>query len=462
MNKEKKILFALDFLSLNISTFFLFYLKFKSGIFNTVVEHGYSELFVNMGVMYLFWCLIFIFRDMYRSFYFRSIIEIFFTSVKTLFVGFVFIYLVTLDFSEVMPKGRLALLFYLVFLVTAVGGSRMLFFFFQKKLLAKGIGLRNTLIVGSNDSGRDLVIKYQKGGLLGLKIVGFIDDKDNVSQNEGQLPIVGSLENIGDVIKEKKIKEVLISLDQEDDFLINKILLKCKNFNVHFKLIPSLSDIISGHVRINELFGCPLMEIFPERLTLFQTMIKRISDILAALILLVVSLPVMLISVVIIKFESPGGVVFKQERTGKDFKEFTLYKFRSMCANAEAKTGAVWATKNDSRITKFGKFIRKTRIDELPQLINVLRGDMSFVGPRPERKVFIDQFIKDIPFYHKRLLVKPGLTGWAQVKHKYDESFDDVKEKLRFDLFYIENMSFQLDIIIMLNTVRVVVLGQGQ
>jgi len=130
--------------------------------------------------------------------------------------------------------------------------------------------------------------------------------------------------------------------------------------------------------------------------------------------------------------------------------------------NAEGKTGAVWAKKNDSRITRVGNFIRKTRIDELPQLINVIKGDMSFVGPRPERMVFVEQFVKTIPYYYKRLHVKPGLTGWAQVKHKYDESFDDVKEKLKFDLFYIENMSLKLDLAIILNTVTVVLFRKGQ
>lgn len=462
MNKEKKMLFLLDFLSINLSTIFLFFLKFKSGLFDTVIEHSLSQLIINMSVMYLFWFALFMFRDMYRSFYFRSTIEVLFTIIKTIFVGFILIYFVTIDFSEVMPKGRLALLFYSLFLLGSVAGSRMIFLYFQNKLLAKGIGLRNAIIVGYNEAGKELVNEYQKGRLLGLKVVGFIADKKHVKEEFSQISVIGNYENIEGVIKEKKIKEVLISLKKEDDFLFNKILLKCKNYNVHFKLIPSLSDIISGHVRTSELFGCPLMEIFPERLTLFQTLIKRVVDVVTALILLVFSLPIIIISSIIVKLESPGEVIFKQKRTGKDFNEFTLYKLRSMCANAEAQTGAVWATKNDARITKFGNFMRKTRIDELPQLINVIKGDMSFVGPRPERKVFIDQFIKEIPFYHKRLLVKPGLTGWAQVKHKYDESFDDVKEKLKFDLFYIENMSFQLDLIIMLNTIRVVVLGKGQ
>jgi len=462
MNKERKMLFILDFLSINLSTIFLFFLKFKSGFFDTVIEHNLTDLIINILVMYFFWFAVFMFRDMYRSFYFRSTIEILITTIKTIFTGFILIYFVTMDFSEIMPKGRLALLFYFLFMIIAVGGSRMLFLYFQNKLLARGIGLRNAVVVGYNKAGKELVNEYQKGRLLGLKIVGFIADDKFIQEQYSQIPVIGNYENIEKVIKEKKIREVLISLEEKDDFLFNKILLKCKNYNVHFKLLPSLSDIISGHVRTSELFGCPLMEVFPERLTLFQTLVKRTVDIIVAFVLLIISSPIVLISAIIIKLESPGEVIFKQKRMGKDFNEFTLYKLRSMCANAEAKTGAVWATKNDARITKFGNFMRKTRIDELPQLINVIKGDMSFVGPRPERKVFIDQFVKDIPFYHKRLLVKPGLTGWAQVKHKYDESFDDVKEKLKFDLFYIENMSFQLDLIIMLNTIRVVVLGKGQ
>jgi len=243
---------------------------------------------------------------------------------------------------------------------------------------------------------------------------------------------------------------------------MSKVVRKSKDHNVFFKAIPSLRDIISGHLRKDELFGFPLIEIFPELLTPFQSFLKRSIDISISVTILILMSPVMLLSAIIVKLESPGGIIYSQMRTGKDFKEFRIYKFRSMSQNAEAGTGAVWATKNDPRVTKFGLFMRKTRIDELPQLFNILIGNMSFVGPRPERKVFNDQFMETIPYYYKRFHVKPGLTGWSQVKYGYGGTYEDVVEKLKFDLFYIENMSLQLDLIITLNTVSVVLKGSGQ
>ncbi|KXS40792.1 MAG: undecaprenyl-phosphate galactose phosphotransferase [Candidatus Frackibacter sp. T328-2] len=186
--------------------------------------------------------------------------------------------------------------------------------------------------------------------------------------------------------------------------------------------------------------------------------IKRLTDIVASLIGLIISLPILLITAVAIKLESSGPVIFKQQRVGLNGKEFTIYKLRSMVKNAEAKTGPVWAKKNDMRVTKVGKFIRKTRIDELPQFVNILKGEMSLVGPRPERAVFIEEFSKDYPHFEDRLLVKPGVTGLAQVTGGYELT---PHQKARLDLLYIRRQGLWLDIKVLLQTVRVVIFGDG-
>jgi len=186
--------------------------------------------------------------------------------------------------------------------------------------------------------------------------------------------------------------------------------------------------------------------------------VKRLTDIVASLIGLIISLPILLITAVAIKLESSGPVIFKQQRVGLNGKEFTIYKFRSMVKNAEAKTGPVWAKKNDMRVTKVGKFIRKTRIDELPQFVNILKGEMSLVGPRPERAVFIEEFSKDYPHFEDRLLVKPGVTGLAQVTGGYELT---PHQKARLDLLYIRRQGLWLDIKVLLQTVRVVIFGDG-
>jgi exopolysaccharide biosynthesis polyprenyl glycosylphosphotransferase len=190
--------------------------------------------------------------------------------------------------------------------------------------------------------------------------------------------------------------------------------------------------------------------------------VKRVIDIVVSLLLLLIFSPILLLSIILIKMDSRGPILYKQKRVGKNGAIFTIYKFRSMVEDAERVTGPVWADKKDPRVTRVGRVMRKLRIDEFPQLINVFQGYMSLVGPRPERPFFVDQLRNEYPFYVRRLKVKPGITGWAQVKGKYDTTIEDVKEKLEYDLYYIENMSIQLDIKILLFTIYVMLRFEGQ
>ena len=188
---------------------------------------------------------------------------------------------------------------------------------------------------------------------------------------------------------------------------------------------------------------------------------KRLFDILISFLILILTFPLLVIIGIAIKLDSEGPVFYKQERCGIGGKIFKIYKFRTMKKDAEKLSGPVWSQKNDPRITRVGKFLRKVRMDELPQMLNILKGEMSLVGPRPERPFFVEKFALEIPYYKRRLRVKPGVTGWAQVKHKYDENIEDVKTKLKFDLFYIENMSLRMDLKILIRTIFVVLFGKG-
>jgi exopolysaccharide biosynthesis polyprenyl glycosylphosphotransferase len=218
--------------------------------------------------------------------------------------------------------------------------------------------------------------------------------------------------------------------------------------------LPNFYNLMSGF-KTSHIYGVSLIRFFSSNMKTWEWLLKRIIDIFISLIVLVAFLPIWIILALGIIIDSPGPIFYKQKRVGKNKQEFDLIKFRSMVKNAEEQTGPKWAVKEDPRITRFGKFLRKTGLDEIPQFFNVLMGEMSIVGPRPERIYFVNELEQSIQFYSRRLIVKPGITGWAQIKYKYDESIDDVREKLRYDLYYIENMSILLDLKIIVQTLLI-------
>jgi exopolysaccharide biosynthesis polyprenyl glycosylphosphotransferase len=228
------------------------------------------------------------------------------------------------------------------------------------------------------------------------------------------------------------------------------------------KLLPDFHQVVSGLSKTNQIFGMPLIEVSPEPMQLWELTAKRFFDVAISFIVLAVTFPLLVVIGMMIRFTSDGPAIYKQIRVGRNEKPFTMYKFRTMFDNAEKDTGPQWAIKNDPRITPIGKWLRRLRIDELPQFLNVLMGDMSLVGPRPERPHFVDKFSAEVPLYSRRHRVRPGITGWAQVKWKYDASMDDVREKTKYDLFYIENASMKMDAKILINTIMTVVKGRGQ
>ncbi len=239
-----------------------------------------------------------------------------------------------------------------------------------------------------------------------------------------------------------------------------RTLLNCRFRGIRVEEAASFYESLTGKILLDEVR--PSWFIFSEgfRKTTFTLQVKRITDILMAGILLVLSSPIMLFASILIKLDSKGPVIYKQDRVGEGWKDYTLFKFRSMVDNAEAM-GIQWAEEEDPRVTRVGKIIRRYRIDELPQLLNVLKGDMSFVGPRPERRFFVEDLAREIPYYPYRLFVKPGITGWAQIKYHYGASRNETMEKLQYDLYYIKQMSFLFDLSIMFDTIRVVLSGRG-
>ncbi len=358
--------------------------------------------------------------------------------------------------SLVIGRGVFVLASFLV--ITAVGGWRIVFEWAMRR-----VGTRERLLlVGTSAAAVSLARELYDRTELGVEIVGFIDpDPTRVGAPVLNPGIIGTVDDIPTIIRSKSVDRVVVSLADARGRLPMDKLLEMKLDGVTFDHLASVYEEYTGKIAVENLR--PSWLIFSEgfrKSRILQT-VKRALDIVTASVGLLLSLPIMALIAIAMKITSPGDVLFRQRRVGCNGRVFTLYKFRSMRPDAEALTGAVWAQRSDTRVTPIGRIMRKTRLDELPQFWNVLRGDMSLVGPRPERPEFVQGLTKEIPFYGQRHVVKPGLTGWAQVRYSYGASVEDALEKLQYDLFYIKNMSVGLDLFIIFKTIQTVVLRRG-
>jgi sugar transferase (PEP-CTERM system associated) len=357
-----------------------------------------------------------------------------------------------------MVLGRGVLLLSMGCIVGVISGWRL---FFQWLLTMRQLTMK-ILIVGTGEEARRVARELLDRRSLGYEITGFIDDdpaKLGVSIVNPR--VIGNSEQLPEIVEQERVDKIVIALPDRRGKLPLEALLTCKLHGVEVEDGTTFYERLSGRVMLENLR--PSWLIFSQGFTVLPLtgLVKRLFDMVLATVGLVLGLPLAILIAVLIKLDSYGPVFFTQERVGQYSKLFTLIKFRSMCIDAEGETGPVFADQYDSRITRIGRFLRVTRLDELPQLLNVLAGDMSFVGPRPERPFFVKQFEKEIPYYNQRLSVKPGVTGWAQVNYSYGANAEDAIEKLQLDLYYIKNMSIWLDLCIILKTLKIVVLGQG-
>jgi exopolysaccharide biosynthesis polyprenyl glycosylphosphotransferase len=319
-----------------------------------------------------------------------------------------------------------------------------------------------TVVVGGNARALHLVdeintLKKSPGFLF----KGYLKINGADEQLSASLPLFGKYPSLPAIIEKHQIEEVILSIESGDHKELENILALLENYNVRINIIPDTFDILSGNVKMTSLFGVPLIRLNTLLMPSWQFSIKRILDILLSIIALIILSPILLLISILVKTTSNGTVFFKQERIGRNGVPFQIIKFRSMFTDAE-KLGPQLSSTNDSRITKIGKVLRKTRFDELPQFWNVLAGDMALVGPRPERQFYIDQISKINPHYHKLHRIRPGITSWGQVKYGYAENVDQMVHRLRYDLLYLENMSLAMDIKILFYTVVIVLKGSGK
>jgi sugar transferase (PEP-CTERM system associated) len=362
--------------------------------------------------------------------------------------------------SPTLVIGRGVFAFATILIITLVAGWRVAFDW----LSVRGRPTERLLIVGTSGAAVTLARElFNRRSELGVELVGFVDSDPALVGTPVVNPgVIGTVADIPDLVRRRGVDRVVVSLgDARGKLNMDELLAMKLNYGVRFDHLASVYEQYTGKIAVENLR--PSWMIFSDgfRKSVTLETAKRLSDLALAIVGLVLAAPLMALSALALKLTSPGPVLYSQRRVGKDNEPFTIYKFRSMRVDAEAGTGAVWSRENDPRVTPVGRLLRRTRIDELPQLWNVLKGDMSFVGPRPERPEFVADLTKRIPFYGQRHVVRPGLTGWAQVRHSYGSTIDDAQEKLQYDLFYIKHMSMAFDIYIILDTVKTVLVRRG-
>jgi len=399
------------------------------------------------------------YNDLYDFKVASTIVEVSIRLLQSLGITSIVLALIYWAFPEVIIN-QLIFMLSIGFLLIFIIGWRLLYIFIVKK----GIFNRNIILLGSSPLAFDILNEIEMEPDCGYSVSVIIPDSEDEILDKDILEKIcvrKEKKDLCSVAKETGINKVVVALKEQRGRFPTQELIRCRTAGIEVIEGSSFYEMLTGKVLVTQIK--PSWLIFSEgfRKSKLMTMVKRLEDIFISIIMLILMSPVLVIVSMLIKLESRGRIFFYQNRVGQKKKEFRMHKFRSMVEDAEKKTGPVWAQTDDARITKVGRIIRRFRIDELPQLWDVLTGKMSMVGPRPERKHFTDDLEKKIPFYSERFIVKPGITGWAQISYSYGSNMDDAIEKLNYDLFYIKNLSIIMDMVILLRTAKTVLLGRG-
>ncbi len=455
VNKFAPVLLQLlaDIAGITSSYLIQYYLVFESGLFRPIAETDTMMIILPAVALNIFWITIFFFSGLYKNWFEKSPFEEFFTLLKSTLIGCAIAFFFVIYYEGVE---RMMILVYFGTLTINITIARFIARKIQYKLRISGFISFPSIIIGSFNRAKRIFSMIKKSPKWGIKALGIVT-LNSGPENE----VIGTIDNFKKIIDEYTPFEVILCMGTNQKMLM-EIVSYCAERDITIKIEPDLYHIFTGQSRTHNIYGIPLIEISPQLLRPWQAVLKRLFDICFSASVLVIGSPVWFLLAISIKLESKGKAIFKQLRVGKNEKLFTMYKFRSMYTGSD-KNGLAWTKVNDPRVTKIGKFIRKTHLDEIPQFINVFKGDMSIVGPRPEQPNIVEKYTAIFPYYKRRLKVRPGITGWWQVKYQpFEMNEEEIENRLKDDFYYIENMSIKFDVEIVIRTVYCVLTGHGQ
>ncbi len=465
---------ALQFLS-DVAAFILgyliqYYIRFESGWISVPRQITTIEFIRSGLVIIVYWLVIFWTMGMYKNWFYKSPFEELFAIIRYLFFSSLLVFFaIVFDYGQ---SPRMLFLVYFAVNTITVAAGRITIRLIQKGMRARGLIAMPTIIIGPAAKSYQLIQKVKGNPAWGFKPVGVVLTNEAEAPewetldyyNTTGVPLLGLSDNLDTIVNKIDVRDAIITSENPDtdsEQLLESVEV-CNYNRIEVKIEEHLYKVFTGQMRALSIYGMPLILVTPQLLKPWQEIIKRFIDIIFSFLVIVIGMPLWLLISLIIRLESRGNVLYSQDRVGKNSKVFKIYKFRSMVQDAE-KGGPQWTKVNDPRVTRFGYFLRKSHIDEIPQFWNVLLGDMSIVGPRPERPQFVEKFTSILPHYKRRLILRPGLTGWWQIHYTtYAESTEEIENRLKDDFYYIENISLKLDIEIIIRTVFLVFKGHGQ